>query len=294
MKRVSKQTLIFCTLLAIVGFSLYQLQTKVLAEQSGSSPESGVTSRIKTIYDSLVALSHGSDSAGGWGNWGVMWNRIRSAAEWVPSGDASEADVASGKTFYKDSRTQKTGTGSLAPDYSEQSRVMYNDAKNGASADGDEANEESIWTNTAGNATTGVWNDTRTSLYWSANLGSGNNNYTIASCDFFSATDRGTYSGADSDCGYAINTCGTLSQDATGDAVNETDWYLPTQKELQQAYIDGMYNQTNITFASSNEYWSATEFSDSPGMSWYLGFYYGNTSANANFGIRNVRCVRRD
>ena len=56
MKKVSKQTLIFCTLLAIVGFSLYQLQTKVLAEQSGSSPESAVTSRIKTIYD--LSLIH--------------------------------------------------------------------------------------------------------------------------------------------------------------------------------------------------------------------------------------------
>jgi hypothetical protein len=39
-----------------------------------------------------------------------MWNRIRSAAEWVPSDTVSEADVISGKTFHNTSRTQKTGT----------------------------------------------------------------------------------------------------------------------------------------------------------------------------------------
>ena len=41
----------------------------------------------------------------------MMWNRIRSAAEWVPSDTVSEADVISGKTFHNTSRTQKTGTG---------------------------------------------------------------------------------------------------------------------------------------------------------------------------------------
>ncbi len=116
MKQTIKKIFIFIVLFLVVGFFLYQVQDKVLAEQSGSSPESGVTSRIKTIYDSLVSLSHGSDAAGGWGNWGVMWNRIRSAAEWVPTGDATEADVVSGKLFYKDSRTQKTGTLSLSGD----------------------------------------------------------------------------------------------------------------------------------------------------------------------------------
>ena len=116
MKQTIKKIFILLSLFLVAGFFMYQVQGKVLAEQSGSSPESGATSRIKTIYDSLVSLSHGSDSAGGWGNWGVMWNRIRSAAEWVPTGDATEGDVASGKIFYKDSRTQKTGTLSLTGD----------------------------------------------------------------------------------------------------------------------------------------------------------------------------------
>ena len=83
----------------------------VLAEKpTDDTPESGATSYIKATYDSIVALSHGSVAAGAWGDWGSYWNRIRSAAEWVPSGNAETTDVVSGKTFYKDSRSQATGT----------------------------------------------------------------------------------------------------------------------------------------------------------------------------------------
>lgn len=87
--------------LFLATFGIWQIGSTVLAEQVGSSPESGATSRIKTIYDSLDSLSHGSDSAGSWGNWGSMWNRIRSAGEWVPTGDASEADVVAGKLLQR-------------------------------------------------------------------------------------------------------------------------------------------------------------------------------------------------
>lgn len=81
-----------------------------LAEQSGTSAESGTTSYIKTLYNSLVSLSYGSDSAGAWGNWGAYWNRIRSAGEWVPSSAATASDVRAGKKFYSNSRSQQTGT----------------------------------------------------------------------------------------------------------------------------------------------------------------------------------------
>ena len=110
MNKLIKKIILVISLSIVLCFSIYQVQQKVLAEQTGSSPESGATSRIKTIYDSLVSLSHGSEAAGGWGNWGVMWNRIRSAGEWVPSGDASESDVTTGKTFVSNNRTLKTGT----------------------------------------------------------------------------------------------------------------------------------------------------------------------------------------
>ena len=294
MKKISKKFLILLSLLLGLGFFLYQVQDKVLAEQSGSSPESGVSSRIKTIYDSLVSLSHGSDAAGGWGNWGVMWNRIRSAAEWVPSGDATEGDVVSGKLFYKDSRTQKTGTlslsgdastsdvalgktfyantfsrltgtASLAPDWSTFSQQILEDA-----AAADSTTEESSWINTAGTATTGVWKDNRTGLYWSAAIGS----YTWST---------------------AWTTCDNLSLNAIGDSSPETNWYLPTQKELMMAYIDGIYNQTNTTFTSSSGNWANTTSTINNSYADTVELSEGEVNIYTSKGSTvSTRCVRRD
>ena len=297
MKQKTKILFILLSLFLVVGFFLYQVQDKVLAEQSGSSPESGVTSRIKTIYDSLVALSHGSDSAGGWGNWGVMWNRIRSAAEWVPTGDATEADVASGKTFYKDSRDQKTGTAPTPIDFTNQQYSSRDDygGPNGSGAE-DYQGEEATWTNPA----TNVWKDSRTGVYWSASQGDMTNSFTaisLATCDFFTTTPRGAYAGLDSDCGVAINYCGTLNLASGGS--NSTDWYLPSQKELQQAYIDGIYNKagTNLTnaaaFTTTSTFWSSTEYSNGSGQAWHVALY-GYTNSYDKGNSWPVRCVRRD
>lgn len=294
---MQKKLFIVFIALAIGFVGLMKVRNIVLAEQSGSSPESGATSRIKTVYDSLVALTHGSESAGGWGNWGAYWNRIRSAGEWVPTGDADEADVASGKTFYKNSRTQKTGTASLAPNWSNQSLQDYDDCRGNmdcsSTSDEDTTTEEATWTNTAGSATTGVWKDTRTGLYWSVDQESKTNEFTRATCDFFTTTPRGAYAGADSDCGNAINTCATLSLEAVTGGGAKTDWYLPSQKELQQAYIDGIYN-TNSTFATASAFWSSTERSDYSGLAWYETLYDGRTNVYGKGNGNSVRCVRRD
>ncbi len=284
MKKDSKPIFIFCTFLAIVGFSLYQLQTKVLAEQSGSSPESGVTSRIKTIYDSLVSLAHGSESAGGWGNWGVMWNRIRSAAEWVPTGDATEADVVSGKTFYKDSRTQKTGTAPSAFDYSTQKLATKDDYLGTYKA------EESAWSEVmsspfsgfgALNLLTGkVKQDGRTGLWWSASSTGVKTNLFTLSAD-----------GARPTGGDALAFCNALNSASFGGKI---DWYLPTQKELHQAYIDGMYSQDSV-FATTNSFWSSTEYSMDALGAWNLNLYTGSQSWNSKEdAYKSVRCVRRD
>lgn len=295
---MNKITLIsFIMMLSLV--SLVAVKTTVLAEQTGSSPESGATSRIKTAYDWLVAkgTNYGATDASDWSNnWGSMWNRIMESAAWEPDGTATEADVASTKTFYAGNgdRTIKVGTAPAAFDYITQSKVTWDDNKNGGSPDGDNAGEESVWLNTAGSATTGVWQDTRTGLYWSNSRGSFTNSFTVASCDYFTSTPRGSYTGGDSDCGTAINTCGSLSLDANGDSTPETDWYLPTQKELQLAYINGMYNQTNTTFVSTSYFWSSAEFSDASGYAWYVVLSNGYTNVNSKDDDISVRCVRRD
>lgn len=95
--------------LIIIAASFFIFRT-ARAEQSGGSPESGATSHLKTIYNSLVALGHGSDAAGGWGDWGAYLNRLRSAGEWVPSDSSAVTDVKNTKTFHSTSRTQLTGT----------------------------------------------------------------------------------------------------------------------------------------------------------------------------------------
>jgi hypothetical protein len=290
----------------------------VFAEQSEGTNESGATSRINTAYEWLVAkgANYGETDAGDWGNnWGSMWNRIMESATWEPDGTATAADVADGKTFYAGNgdRTQKTGSASLAPDYSAESLQDWDDMKNydwgSFTPNGtgeDNTDEEASWTNTAGDATTGVWKDGRTGLYWSANQGKHNDLFTKASCAFFSTTPRGAYAGDDTDCGpivvnegvtvSAINVCGQLELDADGDSTAETDWYLPSQKELMHAYIDGIFNQTNPTFTTYESFWSSTERSDDSDHAWLVRLPYGSTYdvVKSLEGNLAVRCVRRD
>ncbi|MFH1543474.1 MAG: DUF1566 domain-containing protein [Patescibacteria group bacterium] len=354
----------------------------VFAEQSGDTPESGVTSRIKQVYDSLVSLTYGSDSTGGWGDWGEFWNRIRSAAEWTPDGtatsdvvvagetfysdsripltgtlaltgnvtpddvflgktfygnsftqqtgtwsflgdadpahvfagetfynnsnvlqtgtwsflgDATEGDVLTGKTFYSNSSTLLTGTAAPPIDFTNQQYSTRDDyAGVGGGGAEDYMGEESVWTSPIAN----VWKDERTGVYWSSNQGSMTNNFTAMSlntCDFFNTTPRESYAGGDADCGVAINYCATLN---FGD---RTDWYLPSQKELMQAYIDGMYNQAGTTlanaaaFTTTNYFWSSSEVSNNPPRVWRVVLHSGSTDgAGYKANADAVRCLSRD
>lgn len=93
---------------AVASFISFHLGKIVYAEQTGGSPESGIASRIKTLYDDLVVLGYGTDIDVP--DWGAFWNRIKTAAKWVPGGDAAVGNVLFGTTFYNNSRTQRTGT----------------------------------------------------------------------------------------------------------------------------------------------------------------------------------------
>jgi hypothetical protein len=277
----------------VLGSILLIPHTPVLAEQVGGSPESGVDSKRHILNDTLASSSHGSVSSGTWGDWGAMWNRIYSASIWTPSSaNATTADVTSGKTFYAGlTRTPFTGTyvAAGAIDYSYQSLVEWDDQK-GTSGAGD-----SVWTLTAGSATTGVYKDTRTGLYWSGSQGAHDNifpNTDHSTCPFF--TNRVTYDGLTGACGNAINHCGALSLVAvTGSAAN-TDWYLPSKNELMQAYLDGLYNKTNTTWRNGY-FWTSTEQTWYPNNAWFgdFGVVYLTNAAKVDTSP-NVRCVRRD
>lgn len=241
----------------------YPVLKGLAGEQVGESPDSGAASRIKETYDHLVAEGLGFEGAGSWGDWGAMWNRIRSSA-------------------------------GSAVDYQSQSLAEYDDYKysdeHGA---GESDGEESVWNNTAPN----VWKDERTGLYWSATQGQFTNSFNAnhSLCPFFAENPRGSsYDGSDADCGNAINACAVLSLDADGDGVDETDWYLPSQKELQQAYLDGIYNQAGHPFTGTSFFWSSTELSGSTSNAWLVALHDGNTRNVNKSTSYVVRCVRRD
>ncbi|MFZ2202716.1 MAG: hypothetical protein WAV56_04995, partial [Microgenomates group bacterium] len=330
-----KKTVVLLSGLFLVIFALWRIVPSVFAEQSGSSPESGSDSRIKTAYDWLVAkgTNYGSTDAADWDSattyaWGTDWNRIMEAAAWEPDGSATASDVPSGFTFYAGlgDRTQKTGTlfqNQTLMDYDDWNCANNNAESATACAAGDSeyTGEEGTWTlkasgGTAVNVTDNsvtvtiasnkVYQDSWTKLYWSDANAGGNiidnefayvdgddrTNPTGNSCNFNSAGTANAYcDNQDPLAAYvedndvsAADFCLNLQLDgdnADGDSNGatgvETNWRLPTQKELMQAYIDGAAN--NLPNPGSN-FWSSTEYYSSQSFAWYVPLTTGGANGN--------------
>jgi len=222
---------------------------------------------------------------------------------WTFLGDAAVDQVLEGKKFYSNSGTLLTGTYTPPTpiDFSNMQYSTYDDYAGGdylgwgGTLTDDYQGEESEWSNMSVGEDI-AWRDERTGVYWSAHQGTMSNIFTMASCDYFTSIPRSSYDGSDSDCGLAINYCATL------DFAGRTDWYLPSQKELMQAYIDGIYNQAGIdeasaaAFVTDNYYWSSSEVSGKSNNAWRVSLYDGDTydgyiKTSTSFG---VRCVSRD
>lgn len=221
---------------------------------------------------------------------------------WTFLGDAAVDQVLEGKKFYSNSGTLLTGTYTPPTpiDFSNMQYSTYDDYAGGdylgwgGTLTDDYQGEESEWSNMSVGEDI-AWRDERTGVYWSAHQGTMSNIFTMASCDYFTSIPRSSYDGSDSDCGLAINYCATL------DFAGRTDWYLPSQKELMQAYIDGIYNQAGIdeasaaAFVTDNYYWSSSEVSYDSNSAWYVllsdGYSGNNDKTSTNGG---VRCVSRD
>jgi len=90
--------------------------------------------------------------------------------------------------------------------------------------------------------------------------------------------------------GSAIDFCENLSLDADGDATDETDWRLPTQKELMQAYINGAANNLPNP---DHDYWSSTERYSHAGYAWLVYLTNGYTYYTDKTTPFYARCVRR-
>lgn len=347
--RTMRKILLYVTCLFLALFGLYQIGMTVFAEQSGSSPESGSDSRIKTAYDWLVAkgTNYGSTDAADWDSattyvWGTDWNRIMEAAAWEPDGSATAGDVPSGFTFYagNGNRTQKTGTlfqNQALMDY-DDTNCAGNNAESATpcvAGDSEYTGEEGTWTLTASGGTAvsvtdnavtvtltsnKVYKDNWTKLYWTDGNAGGaivdnefayvdgddRTNPTGNSCNFNSTGTANAFCDnqdplsayvEDNDVS-AADFCLNLQLDAdnadlddNGATGVETDWRLPTQKELMQAYINGAAN--NLPTPVGN-YLSSTESNSTKSYAYYMVMSTGTTTVLLKNTSGNVRCVRRN
>lgn len=244
--------------------------TKTLAEQSGSSPESGATSRIKTLYDSLVSLGFGSNTDTP--DWGSEWNRIKTAASFAPAGNAAVTDVKTGKTFYGSNRTIATGTYSPPSGCSTQ---QYQSSHASASS----VNNCSITWVTASPAVTGDdKQDPRTGLVWSKYLQNVGGVVTFVNSSGSSWT-------WDATGGNNVAVGNKTASQICSERGN--GWRLPSQIDMVQAYSDGTFwNLTN----PANTFWTMTE---SPTFNaWKVNLGDGSVSGDAKGAGYFVRCVR--
>ena len=240
-------------------------------EQVGGAPESNSTSYIQTLYTDLEDSEFGSDTATP--SWGTYLNRLKTAAQWVPTGTATAANVAIGKTFYNASRTLQTGT--LAPGNCPTQR--YNENYDTATQITN-CTDTIIWTVPSGSIAGTEKQDPISSLIWSnALLRSG-------STVVFSPTTNTTWSwdaSAANNIAVGNKTAITLCSD------RGNGWRLPTEKELTQAFIDGSY--WNLTQPALG-FWSATEYDST--NSFFVNLDSGGTNYNTKATVHQVRCVR--
>lgn len=125
-----------------------------------------------------------------------------------------------------------------------------------------------------------VKQDTRTGLWWSDISAVGASASTTSNI-FGNATDGVRPTG-----GNAIGFCDALNTASFG---GYSDWYLPTQKQLQQAYIDGSAN--NLPNPGYN-FWSSAEHYVGTADAWLVYLDYGYTYFNTKVTSHYVRCVR--
>ena len=279
--KLNRLEILILVLISVIGIGTFVVSS-TLAEQSGSSPDSEVDSVLKETYNTLVGLGYGSEE----GSNGAIWNRIISSSTWVPDGGVTEGDVKAGVSFYEGTRTLKTGSMKLI-DWEKQSLLQMDNR------DLTDYGETSSWVKT--NTTPEVWYDEVTGLYWSAVQGSFTNEFNRSLCGFYSTIPRGNYNGGDvTNCGNAIEECATLSLDANGDGTANTNWYLPSQLELMQAYVNGIYKKTNTTWVGTSYHWSSTETQTTNSYAWYTYLSLGYTVGNTKTTSYSVRCVLRD
>jgi len=128
-----------------------------------------------------------------------------------------------------------------------------------------------------------VKQDTRTGLWWSDVMAlDGGGTATTTSNGFTLSADGVRPTG-----GGAIGFCDALN---TANFAGYSNWYLPTQKELQQAYIDGSANNLD---RPAYLFWSSSELSWASPNAWTVNLSSGSAGSPTKVTKDYVRCVRR-
>ena len=253
-------------------FSLAMWASYAYGEQASGSPESGSTSYIKSLYTALQTSGYGSDTASP--DWGTYWNRLKTSAQWVPTGNATAANVVSGKTFYGSDRTQQTGT---QPTPGVCPTQAYHDS-HASATQANNCTDVVTWTTPTDGITGTEKQDPRSGLIWSNAI------VNTAGTATFSPTTNTAFSW---DASAAANIAVGNKTAITLCSAMGNGWRLPVQKELMQAYIDG----SNFNLSQpANNFWSATEHSST--SAWYVNLSFGYTSTNTKTNTNQVRCVR--
>lgn len=268
-KTVSVSSMLAFFLIAIFIFGCSKI---ILAEQQGTTPESGATSHLKSLADDLSGLSFGTTTNDP--DWGTMWNRISTAAKWTPSGTVTASDVAVGKTYYAGNRTAKTGTYQVATSCPTQTNYdSYTDSTT-------TTNCSLTWVTPSSSVTGDDKQDPRTGLVWSKPLknNSGTIGFDASSPSTWSWTAAGTNNVAVGNK-TAIQLCSSLGN----------GWYLPSEKDYMQGYIDGMYY--NLTGLLDSVYWGSTSGTGATAAG--IGTYGGSVGFADNSTAFYVLCVRQ-
>jgi hypothetical protein len=256
--------MVLLALAAVIGTGV------TYAETYPGGTDNGKTSRIKQASDDLVSLGYGSTS--NTPDWGALWNRIVTAGKWTPQGDVTPGDVRTGKKFYNGNRSQQTGT--MVTVTACPTQGWHDSSGSAVKA----ANCVSDWSVASPAMPGDDKKDPVTGLVWSTCLlnSSGVNNFSSnGSC---SSTYSWDNSAVDNGGKTAMELC----------AAQSNGWRMPTQKELMQAYIDGVYfnlTTTNFSFRSATENSTTTV--------WSVFLATGTTSnSSTKSGTSVLRCVR--
>lgn len=139
-----------------------------------------------------------------------------------------------------------------------------------------------------------VYKDLTTGLYWSdkATTEMSNGFGTMTN----ECTDSAITNGTCDPCSFttkgdAVTLCCDLDLDCSANGCSSsTDWRLPTQKELLQAYIDGAANRLP---SPNNYFWTSTESSPSVDYAWRGYLLDGDVDYATKSSDYCVCCVRR-